>query len=280
MTATTARWAPRRARAAAAHAAMPLVYAVNRPSLAWLGRAAFDLALRLNGAGINYRGRHGLTAGEERFLGRLLDASEAGALVDVGANAGAYAARLATLCPRSRVFAFEPHPATFLRLAEATRRLAPVRAIRSAVGRAEGTARLFDFADGDGSTQASLTEAAIGLFGAQAVGHDVEVTTIDAFMRKRGLGSLRLLKIDTEGHDLDVLRGASEAIARKAIATIQFEVIPANVATRVFVRDFYEALPGYAIHRLCLNGQLAPLGQYDPARCEVFMTHNLVALPA
>ena len=88
-----------------------------------------------------------------------------------------------------------------------------------------------------------------------------------------------MLKIDTEGHDLDVLRGARQAIARRAIKLIQFEFIPANVATRVFMRDFFNALAGYRLHRLCLNGDLLPLGNYDVKRCEVFVTHNLVAIP-
>jgi hypothetical protein len=43
------------------------------------------------------------------------------------------------------------------------------------------------------------------------------------------------------------------------------------------MRDFFAALPGYRLHRLCLNGELLPLPDYDVKTCEIFVTQNLVA---
>jgi hypothetical protein len=60
---------------------------------------------------------------------------------------------------------------------------------------------------------------------------------------------------------------------------IQFEFIPANIATAVRMRDFFDVLApgGYVLHRLCLNGELAPLGSYDVKRHEIYVTQILVA---
>ncbi len=116
---------------------VPLVYAVNRPSMAAFGRAFYDLALRFNGIGINFKGRHGLTAGEERFLARHLSAGERGVLIDVGANGGAYARFLRARCPAARIVAFEPHPATFLSLVANTAS-DRIEAMNRAVGAAPG----------------------------------------------------------------------------------------------------------------------------------------------
>jgi FkbM family methyltransferase len=149
-----------------------------------------------------------------------------------------------------------------------------------AVSDTAGTMQLYDFADSDGSTQASLAEASVGMFDCHTVSHTVVTTTIDAYMRSAGIDTIDFLKIDTEGFDINVLRGAKEALNRGAIKAIQFEFIPADIAMRVTMRDFYEVLQGYTLFRLCLNGELMPLRRYDVKRCEVYVTHNIVALPA
>ena len=61
---------------------------------------------------------------------------------------------------------------------------------------------------------------------------------------------------------------------------IQFEFIPANIATGVTMHAFFEVLRGYRIGRLCLNGTVMWLDPYDVKRCEVYVTHNLIAVPA
>jgi FkbM family methyltransferase len=257
---------------------VPLVYAMNRPAMASFSRAFYDLALRFNGIAINFKGRHGLTAGEERFVARHFGAGERGTLIDVGANGGAYAKFLRARCPAARIIAFEPHPVTFRYLAANTAS-DRIEAMNCAVGAAEGRLDLHDFADADGSTQASLSRDAVDLFTGNIVSHAVECTTIDAFMIEARIQKIEFLKIDTEGFDLDVLRGAARAISKRAIRMIQFEFIPANVARRIFMRDFFAALPGYGLHRLCLNGELLPLPEYSVKTCEIFVTQNLVALP-
>lgn len=257
--------------------AFPLFYALNRPGLQVLAEAAYDFALRWNGFAIGFPGRHGLSHAEERFLSRRLPAMGAGVLFDVGANHGSYTNVLRRLSPAARVHAFEPHPKTFATLQQ--RAAGPlVTLVNMAVSDRSGTMQLYDFADADGSTQASLAQAAVGMFDSHTVSHTVETTTIDAYMAQAGIDAIDFLKIDTEGFDINVLRGAKAALGRGAIKAIQFEFIPADIAMRVAMRDFFEVLHGYKLFRLCLNGDLMPLRRYDVKRCEVYVTHNIVAL--
>ena len=109
--------------------------------------------------------------------------------------------------------------------------------------------------------------------------HEVCVTTVDDYVAANGIARIDLLKIDTEGFDLAVLRGARAALARRIIGAIHFEFIPANIARHVTMRDVFEALEGYRIFRQCMNGGLTPLDPYDVKRCEIYVTQNLVALP-
>ncbi|PZW46765.1 FkbM family methyltransferase [Humitalea rosea] len=275
----TAIWRDSLVKRCLAAAAYPLVWAFNRPSAAWASRALYDFALRCNGIAINFKGRHGLNRAEERFLDSIAPRLQGGVLLDVGANYGSYADYLSQLAPTAEIHAFEPHPSTFARL---TRHLAGRRVtlVQKALGDTSGTLSLFDFASGDGSTQASLSRDAIGIFDSQIVEHQIVCTTLDDYLRDEGIGTVDFLKIDTEGFDLNVLKGAAAAIRGQRIKLIQFEFVPANIATHVTMRDFFEALPGYNIYRLCLNGELMPLFPYDVKRCEIYVTQNLIARPA
>ena len=257
--------------------AFPVFYALNRPSLQFLAEAAYDFALRWNGIAIGFPGRHGLSRAEERFLSRHLPTVGDGVLFDVGANHGSYTKFLHRLSPGSQIHAFEPHPATFAFLQQHA--AAPlVTLVNMAVSDTSATMQLYDFAEADGSTQASLAQAAVEIYDPNVVSHTVQTTTLDAYMANNRIDTIDLLKIDTEGFDISVLRGAKQALARGAIKAIQFEFIPADIAMRVTMRDFFEVLHGYRLFRLCLNGGLMPLRRYDVKRCEIYVTHNIIAL--
>ena len=51
----------------------------------------------------------------------------------------------------------------------------------------------------------------------------VDVTTVDLFMEKNGVEKIDFMKIDTEGNDFRVIKGAEKALQRQAIGLIQFE---------------------------------------------------------
>ena len=247
--------------------------------MAWFGDFVYDFALRCNGIAITFQGKAGLTRAEEHFLHQNRTKFQGGILFDVGANHGACARLLCTIAPTARILAFEPHPASFAILRERMAGMPSVSLINKAVGDTIGPLTLYDFRVGDGSTQASLRESAVAFYSDDIVAHAVDCTTIDDFMAESGIDRIDFLKIDTEGHDLSVLKGARLALRDRKIGMIQFEFIPANIATGASMHGFFEVLDGYRISRLCLNGGLRPLEPYDVKRCEIYVTHNLIATP-
>lgn len=275
---TTPLWQPSRSKRLAHWLAYPLIWALNRPSAVRLNRAIYDLALQANGMAINYPGRHHLGIAEEKFLLAIAPRLSGGVVLDVGANAGHYAKCVLHFAPDARIWAFEPHPRTFAALHGAVAGLGIVTE-QMALGDSAGTLQLHDFAAADGSTQASLSRDSVRMFSDDIVTHDVAVSTMDEWLDAHGIEEVALLKIDTEGFDLNVLKGARRALEQQRIRMIQFEFIPANIGTRVAMRDFYEVLRGYRISRLCLNGARMPLGDYDVKRCEIYVTQILVAEP-
>jgi FkbM family methyltransferase len=256
--------------------AVPVFSFLNRSAFRRVSEAVYDVALRWNGFAIGFKGKYGLTHPEEAFLRDFLPKIKSGALLDVGANHGTYARFLNRVRPDLRVLAFEPHPKSFALLTE-TSAQASVELYKLALSDTTGPMKIFDFSSQDGSTQASLSQDALQLFETDTVEYEIECTTLDAFSLSQGLDHIAFLKIDTEGFDINVLRGSRRLLEEKRIDVIQFEFIPACIVLRVTMRDFFEVLRGYKLYRLCVNGGLLPL-EYNVKRCEVYVVHNLIAI--
>ncbi|MFZ9888828.1 MAG: FkbM family methyltransferase [Myxococcota bacterium] len=141
-----------------------------------------------------------------------------------------------------------------------------------------GGAVLFDLARHEGSQLASLHREALSPQQAEMTQLTVQTRTLDDFCAEHGVERIDLLKIDTEGHELRILDGARRMLAEKRIRALQFEFNEMNVASRSFLKDFIERLPGHHLFRLLPTG-LLPVAPYSPFFFEVFGFQNIVALP-
>jgi FkbM family methyltransferase len=256
--------------------AMPIFWCLNRPIFRRYNEACFNIALRLNGFAIGFRGRYGLTYPEEAFLQQFLPKVKSGVILDVGANHGTYSRFVSRLRPDLELLAFEPHPRSFSLLQQNTSRQ-NVSLFNLALSDQSGPMRIFDFASEDGSTQASLSKEAVQFFEADTVEYEINCTTLDEFCEMQRIGHIAFLKIDTEGFDIKVLRGARQMLSRGHIDVIQFEFIPACIVLRVSMRDFFEILEGYKLYRLCVGGALMPL-TYNVKMCEIYVVQNIIAI--
>lgn len=124
-----------------------------------------------------------------------------GIALDIGANIGLTAACLSQCLPDGKILAFEPARTVYpiLRRNIERNQFRNVTTFDSALGEAVGTARFSD-------------NSAFGHF--DKAGHEVSVSTIDAVTRD--LPRLDFIKIDVEGFEPSVLRGATETIRRFA----------------------------------------------------------------
>ena len=143
--------------------------------------------------------------------------------VDIGANVGLFSIPAAKKLQRGNVYAFEPASSTFQLLINNVRlnQLDNVHLVRSALGDYRGEAVLHLNVPGkDGlNTIGRPTHDCSEVVGTERV----PVTTLDAFLQSSGIAHVDLLKVDVEGAELLVFRGAAELLARPDAPLILYE---------------------------------------------------------
>ena len=147
-------------------------------------------------------------------------AREGTTFVDVGANVGDWLAGIveANAHESLRAIAFEPSSGAFARLAGRFAGDERVRLVNAAVGDETREVAFFEERDaGKGSTLVPGFAAVAG--DPRTVG----MHTLDDVLAEHGWEGADMLKIDAEGYDLRVLRGARRLLARHAFGVVQFE---------------------------------------------------------
>ncbi|SHJ92131.1 methyltransferase, FkbM family [Roseomonas rosea] len=178
--------------------------------------------------------------------------------VDAGANIGTYALPAARLVgPGGRVVAFEAHPRTFGYLARnvAANELPWVTGLNRALGEEAGEIEMEFQAANPGETHVRAPGEAGG------GGTRVPMTTLDDAMAELGLTRLDYLKIDVEGFELPVLRGARGVLAASAGAAIQTELQERHAARYGYrIEEIGALLGGLGFHpHEPAGGTLRPL---------------------
>ena len=179
-------------------------------------------------------------------------------VLDIGANFGSHTFHFATTCYDGMVYAFEPQKQLFFMLCGsiALQNRKNIQPYLLAVSDHTGEIEVpqFDY-------RARNNFGGVGLQDGHR-GEIVELTTIDSY----NITKVDFMKIDVEGMEIDVLKGAVSTIKR-CLPVISVEADrPAKTAE---VREFLESL-GYDVYWHC-----PPLGEIWPGVCSC----NFLAVP-
>lgn len=142
--------------------------------------------------------------------------------VDVGANIGVYSVFASRLVgPSGRVLAIEANPGTHRYLADNMARngLSNVATLNCAVGDADGHLQISTDRRNAGATHVAISDEK---------GATIRVRRLDDILREQGVECVNYLKIDVEGYELPVLRGAIDMIRGSPDIVVQTELIPAH----------------------------------------------------
>jgi FkbM family methyltransferase len=138
-------------------------------------------------------------------------------IFDVGANNGATAIALAAAFPAATIYAFEPVAATFKTLVENVSAHDRIRPFNLALGRKSGPIRMR-------IKSVSVSNRIAGWRDLFKPSEVVTMTSGDGFCAEHKVQQIGFLKIDAEGHDLQVLYGFRKMLKAMRIDLVEAEV--------------------------------------------------------
>jgi FkbM family methyltransferase len=162
-------------------------------------------------------------------------------LLDCGANAGAFLISTLRRFPHLNGTGFEPHPETHRRLMDnlAANALGPrATAPHAAIGAARGTV---EFTAYNGTTMAQSAETPVKLDGFAAAGtFSVEQLRLDDWLSAEHAAGRRpqcLLKVDVEGFEVEVLKGAPETLRHTVAVSMETHTPALTAACREILEE-------------------------------------------
>lgn len=195
--------------------------------------------------------------------------------LDIGANFGQYTLLGSKLVGEGgRVIAFEPEPVSFAWLEGNVRRngLANVLAESCALGEKAATLELYVGSPDNLGTTSFRRQYN---FSGRSVA--VPVRTLDDYCASRGIAAVHAIKLDVEGAELFVLRGAEQVLATRPILVVEFE--ESNQRRFDLSCDDLERFltaRGYDLHTIGVGGATTP---YTAADARAHRSLNVLARP-
>ena len=161
---------------------------------------------------------HGCYITESGYELFMLDkASGSEVIMDVGANIGYYSVQFSDLTD-GKVYSFEPmsYQHSVLKRNLALNGIENVIPVKRIVSNTSGEKRIYY--SGPENTGASSLVKETGEY------EDIQATTIDEFCLEHEIARIDLMKIDVEGHEMDVLRGMSGCLRQQRVRHLFVEI--------------------------------------------------------
>lgn len=185
--------------------------------------------------------------------------------IDVGANKGSFLPALAKAVPHGQVFAFEAQPelGDYLARILVAAKIGNVTVIPKGVSDHAGTLQLSIPGDSGPSPGASF-EVTVADKHSQCRTVDVPVCSLDEYFTGE-TAHIGAIKIDVEGHEFKVLRGAEHILkTHRPIIVCECEERHLGLGGVQQLLDYLKGLgySGYFVNR----SRLEPLSQFDVTR--------------
>ena len=150
---------------------------------------------------------------------------------DAGANDGISVGSFRDNLDNPTIHSFEPGRTTFTVLQQRTAGIPNLHLNNYALGSQAGRA---EFIENTLSDMSSILEPSIECKGTIQDRYEVEVTTLDDYCAERNIPAIDILKSDTQGFDLEVIKGGKNLLEKRRIHLIYLEIT---------FCDMYKGLP-------------------------------------
>lgn len=130
-------------------------------------------------------------------------------VIDVGANVGIFSVMAANFCPQGRIYAFEPNSTAFEALKRNSFYYNNIKVFNYGLGEKEAEAVLAI----DSSTTVSFV-IDNKLDNASIKTEKIKISSLDDFSKQNNLKQCDFIKIDAEGYEQNVIKGAKNTIQK------------------------------------------------------------------
>ncbi|BAZ16088.1 hypothetical protein NIES4071_79630 [Calothrix sp. NIES-4071] len=249
---------------------------ISRP---WL-QPFWEKTLKLCHAGMNVGGGYDIKdSGEQQALNwyfTKVNIKDNYCVFDVGASTGQFANDvIEILGAKANIYCFEPQNKCYVSLINRFSHQDNVSISNFALSKENTTGNIYFSSEGEAI--ASLTPNILIKNAGNVRQDEITIKTLDSFCADKDISVIDLLKIDVEGHEIDVLLGSERMLARGGIKCIQFEFGQTCLSTRVFMHDFFELLGDkYDFYRVLRNG-VYKINDYHYG-LEIFKITNFLAI--
>jgi len=192
---------------------------------------------------------------------------------DVGANIGEWSNLIGETLPNSKIYSFEPSKSTFTTLSQNIKSK-NISAFNIGLGDKKEE-KTFYIYGGDSTLNSSINR---DIESHTKTIESAKFDTLENFCSEHKIPKISFLKIDVEGGELSVLKGAEKYIKEGKIDFIQFEYGGTYIDAGILLKDmfnFFDNTP-YTIHKV-LQHSLKEIKQYSQ-ELENFQYANYIAV--
>jgi FkbM family methyltransferase len=208
-------------------------------------------------SGLGYDNSSPEDNGEYSLIAKLL--TDGFTIFDVGCAFGNWTARARSVIERGEYYLFEPRDKEFMETKKRFKKDADATVFNLALGDKSGKREFKHIVnDSELGNMSSFyhrpeVEKELNLKVALS---EVDVVSVDDICARKLIGGIDYLKIDTEGAELDIVKGSSGLLAEKRVRYLQFEYGGTYRDAGITLRDLYNLLSyyDYSIFRISERG--------------------------
>ena len=241
---------------------------------------SFLVSIGQQGLGLNNQG--GYLRGDHILITKLIKKidDKNNLFLDIGAHQGTITKIVLDNTQNLNVICYEPHPEHYKKLSQNFNNEKRCKKFQYAVGSRIEDKVLFDWKEhGTGFAsfyKDSIKQMLLPTYGKISLDYEdsVKVITLDSINYEK---KIEFIKIDVEGNEFEVLKGARDSIKNHEPKYILLEFNEANVHSRVFMKDLINLLDGYFLYRIMPGGKILELNNpYNAITHEIFGTQNII----